>query len=299
MPSGLLYTFVVVVISLSPSVGHTDDPPRIPKVLILGIDGCRPDALKAADAPHLHALIKQGAFSDKAQTGEYTVSGPGWASMFTGVWHTKHGVRDNRFDAANFKAYPHFFRRLKQVRPAAYTILLVQWWPIATQIVTDPDLSRTFLADARVADEAVKVLRERDPDVLFLHFDEVDKAGHKYGFHPSVTEYTQAIARADADFGRVLAALRERPAYGNEDWLILVTTDHGGSDKGHGRNIPEHRTIFIIVSGSAATKGAIDPAPAIVDVAATALVHLRIPLDDKWQLDGKPIGLKKRRTSGN
>src|SRR4051812_20813467 len=71
---------------------------RAKKVLIIGIDGCRPDALRAAKAPNLEALIRDGAYSGKAQTGDATISGPGWSSMLTGVWRAKHGVRDNRFE---------------------------------------------------------------------------------------------------------------------------------------------------------------------------------------------------------
>ncbi len=113
------------------------EPARARKVLIVGIDGCRPDALKAARAPHLHGLIREGAFSDQAQTGDVTVSGPGWASMLTGVWRQKHGVRDNRFEGHNLKEFPHFFRRLKQALPRASTVSVVHWAPIAERIVVD------------------------------------------------------------------------------------------------------------------------------------------------------------------
>src|SRR6185436_18967636 len=78
------------------------------KVLIIGIDGCRPDALLNAQAPHLHGLIKNGAFSAKAQTGDMTASGSGWGSLLTGVWREKHGVRGNDFALANFKEFPDF-----------------------------------------------------------------------------------------------------------------------------------------------------------------------------------------------
>lgn len=286
---------LVLGLLLGPLLDSAPPPgPRVPRVLLIGIDGCRPDALLAANAPHLHGLIKEGAFSDQARTGEFTVSAPGWASMLTGVWHPKHGVRDNKFEGAAFDRYPHFFRRLKQVRPKAYTVSLTHWPGIATHIVRDADVSTLFPADARIADMALRVLRERDPDVLFVHFDEVDGAGHKHGFHPKVPHYVKAIEQTDDYIGRLLRAVRARKGYATEDWLILVSTDHGGSEKSHGQNIPEHRTIFVIVSGANAARGRITPPPGVVDVAATALVHLGIPLDPKWDLDGKPVGLKPR-----
>ena len=54
-------------------------------------------------------MIKEGASSLKARTGDITLSGPGWASMLTGVWREKHGVRTNDFKGHNPKDYPHFF----------------------------------------------------------------------------------------------------------------------------------------------------------------------------------------------
>jgi predicted AlkP superfamily pyrophosphatase or phosphodiesterase len=262
------------------------------KVLIIGIDGCRPDALLQAKAPHLRELMHNGAFSDQAQTGDITISGPGWSSMLTGVWRDKHGIRDNKFEGANFQEYPHFFRRLKAKHPQAFTASIVHWGPINERIVRDADLAQILPKDSQVAEQARRVLRERDPDALFVHFDEVDGAGHKHGFHPTVAAYVAAIEQTDAYVGQLVNALRDRKDYVHEDWLILVSTDHGGSDKGHGKNIPEHPTIFMIVSGPSAARGRIEPAPAIVDVAATALRHLGVETDKSWHWDGRPVGLK-------
>lgn len=266
--------------------------PRAKKVLIIGIDGCRPDALQAAKAPNLHALMKEGASSVKAQTGDITVSGPGWSSMLTGVWREKHGIRTNGFQGANLKEFPHFFHYLKQARPKAYAVSIVHWGPIADRIVVDADINRKHRTDAQVAREAVKVLAKPELDVLFVHFDDVDGAGHRYGFHPKVAKYRKAIEKTDSYVGELLKALRKRPTYAAEDWLILVSTDHGGSGRGHGRNIPEHRTIFFIAHGPSVQRGTIEPPPGIVDVAATALAHLGVPLQKRWRLDGKAVGLK-------
>ena len=214
---------------------------RVKKVLIIGIDGCRPDALLAADAPNLKGLIAAGAFSDQTQTGVDTVSGPGWSSMLTGVWADKHGVRNNEFRNPNYEKYPHFFRRLKEVKPELKLESIVQWAPIHEKIVSAADHSVAARTDALVAEGAVKVLSQQDPDVLFLHFDEVDGAGHAKGFHPTVPEYMLAIEQTDEYVGKVLEALTARPNYKDEDWLILSSTDHGGKGTGHGggANVPE------------------------------------------------------------
>jgi predicted AlkP superfamily pyrophosphatase or phosphodiesterase len=271
--------------------GKGDVLPR-KKALVIGIDGCRPDALLAAKAPHLHGLIKNGAFSDKAQTGDMTASGSGWGSLLTGVWREKHGVRGNDFKLANFGEFPDLLTRLKRVRPMSYVASIVHWDPIEKHIVKRADLSTSYKTDVQVTAAACKLLSEKNPDLLFVHLDDVDGAGHKHGFHPKVPQYLAAIATADEQVGALLKALQQRPSYAQEDWLIVVSTDHGGSGKGHGQNIPEHRTIFLIVSGPSAARGAIEPAPVIVDVAPTVFQHLGVPIDPRWRLDGKAVGLK-------
>jgi predicted AlkP superfamily pyrophosphatase or phosphodiesterase len=279
---------LIVVVALC--VAQPTAPSK--KVLIIGIDGCRPDALLAAKAPHLHRLIETGAFSDRARTGDITVSGPGWASLLTGVWRDKHGVRDNNFEGANFRAYPDVLARVKQARPAAFVASVVHWAPIRTKIVTAADQTSAHKTDAEVARVAGKLLAERDPDVLFVHFDDVDHAGHAHGFSPTEPKYVAAITTVDGLVGQLLDAVKRRKGRAAEDWLILVSTDHGGSGKSHGKDIPEHRTIFLIVHGSAAVPGRITPPPAIVDVAPTALRHLGVPVDPAWKLDGRAVGLK-------
>jgi len=55
------------------------------RVLIIGIDGCRPDTLLAAVTPNLDRLREGAAFSFRAMTGDVPISGPGWSSALTGV----------------------------------------------------------------------------------------------------------------------------------------------------------------------------------------------------------------------
>jgi predicted AlkP superfamily pyrophosphatase or phosphodiesterase len=288
---------------MSATVRADDVHGPIRKALVIGIDGCRTDALLAAKAPHLHGLIRQGAFSEATEVlgprpaGADTVSGPGWSNILTGVWPDKHGVTDNKFKGARLQEYPHFFRRLKEHQPRAFTASLVVWEPIHQSIVSAADDSRPMkkeseeyrVGDARLAEEARKLLAEGNPDVLFLHFDNVDGTGHKKGFHPKVPEYLAAIEGVDAHIGSILQSLRQRPTYAREDWLIVVCTDHGGQGTGHsgGATKEEIRRVFLIVSGSSVAPGKIEGPTALVDVVPTVLTHLQVPLKSEWKLDGQ------------
>lgn len=291
------------------STASAADPAPRKKVLIIGIDGCRTDALLAAKAPHLHALIREGAFADNTRiigprrTKADTVSGPGWSNLLTGVWPDKHGVNDNKFQGTNYQEYPHFFRRLKESRPAAFTASLVTWKPIADQIVSaanvslvphDGDKDGYPQGDVLVARKASQLLAEQDPDALFVYLGNVDETGHKHGFHPRVPEYVRAIEAVDGHVGEVLKSLHSRRTFAQEDWLTLVCTDHGGQGTKHGggHDDPEITTVFLIVSGRAAQRGKIEQPTSQVDVVATALTHLDVPIDPRWKWDGRAVGLR-------
>lgn len=269
------------------------DGPRERHVLILGIDGCRPDALAAADTPNIDGLIAQGAYVALAQAEDITISGPGWSSMLTGVHRFKHGVVDNSFAGSRIDQYPHFFQRLESVCEAR-TVSIANWAPINTQILRGrADVVLTGGPDDTVADRAVNALLTSTMDVLFVAFDEVDATGHAYGFDPSVPQYVAKIAQTDGRIGRILTALQSRPTYAGEDWLILLTADHGGTiDGSHGQNIPAHRTIPFLVSGPSSAVGTtITPAPELVDLPATVMTFLGVSIDPAWGWDGRAVGL--------
>lgn len=281
---------------------------KVKKVLFVGIDGCRPDAIESSQAKHLKRLIENGTYSDRCDVlGERkskadTASGPGWATILTGVWADKHEVVDNNIKTHNLKNWPHLFARVREMRPKAACTAFVTWAQIHNPIlgmadgvtlVVDGDKKGYKDGDKLTADAAVKHLNESDPDLLLIYFGHPDSAGHGYGFHPRSPKYTNAIEEADEHLGRVLEAIRRRKTYSREDWLVIVTTDHGGKGRGHfpGVNEPEIRTGFLIVSGPSARREKLKQKTFTVDGVPTALAHLGITVKSEWRLDGRVIGL--------
>jgi membrane-anchored protein YejM (alkaline phosphatase superfamily) len=283
-------------------------------VLLIGIDGVRSDALKIARTPHLYALIQSGAFADNTQIlGERyrlsdTWSASGWSSILTGVWADKHGVHGGTFAGNNFERYPDFLRRLKQARPTARTAAFVSWDELAHHIIsTSADVLRIspapkrsptgyLEADRQVAESAGRHLATRDPDAMFVYFILPDAIGHRSGFHPRVPAYRQAIETVDGFVGSVLRAMEGRKTFAREEWLVLVTSDHGGRGMHHrdGQQDPQVLTVFLIVSGPTARPGKIGSPTYIVDPAVTALTHLKVDIDSAWGLDGKAVGLMQK-----
>jgi len=228
------------------------------KVLIIGIDGCRPDALLKANTVNIDKLIENGAYSFKAKTDEISSSGICWTGMLTGVWHNKHNVISNEYKNPNMDEYPHFFHRVKLAKPGLNIYSIVNWTPLHKILQDgDADVIKSLQSDDSVTNAATKYLSEADVDIMFIHLDEVDHAGHTYGYGPEYEEYLKAIEIADQRVGQLISALEGRQNYENENWLIMISTDHGGSEKGHGKNIPEHTTIFYIVAGKDTVKGEI------------------------------------------
>jgi hypothetical protein len=268
------------------------------KVLLIGIDGFRADVLPVAATPVIDALIAEGCYTERALTGDITVSGPGWASYLTGVWRDKHGVVDNAFGGHRMADFPHCFARLKEARRKAVTVSIADWLPIDEHILGPTGADFRFAVDYeddgdhKSVVKATEALRKTDPDLFFLYFADLDIAGHSHGFHPTVPKYVAELEEIDTQLGTVLTALRERRTYADEDWLVILSTDHGGTlDGAHGRDEPAHRRIPFLVSGAAARRGRLADSVNQVDVPATAFAHLGVKVDRAWGWDGRAVGL--------
>lgn len=272
------------------------------KLLIICIDGLRPDAMEVADAPNLHALIASGAYCPNAQSEDLTFSGPNWSSILHGVHRDKHQVTTNDYSGNNLAQYPDLFHYLELHNPAWNTYRIFTWAAAHVGQPTGADvaINREYSAngDALMTNDAVQILTGThpqyvaDPDAMLLFYSDVDVRGHQFGFHPSVPQYLAEIADVDGQIGLVRSALPQRPNYAGENWLIIVTTDHGGAIDGtHHGNTPEKRTIPFIVSGPSAARGLIYPQARTIDVARTALGFMQVPINPAWSLDGHAVGL--------
>ena len=220
------------------------------RVLVIGIDGVRSDALTEASTPNIDALISAGVYSPDALNDDITISGPGWSDILCGVRSDKHLVVDNSFSGSNYVDYPSLFQRIESTYTTVSTVSICHWAPINDYIVgTDADVIENVGSDLEVQNSAVNQLENNDPHAMFIHFDDVDYAGHGYGFSPDVPQYISSIEVADTQVGVVLEALYSRPNYAQEDWLVIVTHDHGGVGYSHGGTSIEHRNVSFIASG--------------------------------------------------
>ncbi|MDA0812213.1 MAG: LamG domain-containing protein, partial [Verrucomicrobia bacterium] len=236
-------------------------------------------------------------------TTQITSSGPGWSSLLTGVWANKHRVIDNGFANNRLAQFPHFFKYIKQARPDAVVASFIDWEEIDTKIVEPvaeyfdhrfPDgepLPGSYTErDRLVLAKVEEYLADHSPDVLFVYFGNVDISGHSTGFSPANPAYISSIETTDVQVGKVLEAIRNRPGYADEEWMTIVSTDHGGVGTGHGGQSLTERTIFLIANGAGVMPRVHAAGPGHTAVPPTAMRHLGIPVDPEWGWEAEAFG---------
>lgn len=234
-----------------------------PKVLLISVDGLRPDAIVQAPAPNLLGLACRGAYSWRAQTVYPSVTLPSHASMVSGFPPEVHGLLWNDWRPV-FIQVPTVFSAAS--RAGLRTVMVVGKEKLQ-QLAIPGTVDTYVFAAGGEEDVAVNALAEirRGFDLLFVHFPMVDITGH--GTSWMSDPYLRQVARTDALIGRLLAAVPEHTT-------VIVSADHGGKGFGHFSTHPEDFTIPWIIAGPNVRKGHLIAAPiATTDTAAT-VAHL-------------------------
>jgi len=276
------------------------------KVLIIGIDGLMPEAVKLPEMLHVNSLYEgENGFLTYGYTEDLTFSGPSWSSILHGVHRDRHEVDSNQYHGHDFSDYPHVLKRLKAHNPDLYTAAFVTWSllqnnfsrPDGTPVGVDQLVyhARQEDGDEKVTEDLVELLETGDPGAVFYYQNDIDGAGHGYGFSIDVPEYREQLRVTDARIGRVLDALvnRQQVVDGKEEWLIILVTDHGGVGTGHSGNLYRQRFIPLIISKvSVSRQGALGTPPSSlirsrnVSVTSTVLSFMGVPEEEFSELDG-------------
>lgn len=257
----------------------------IEHVVIISIDGLRPDAWAKSDTPALDALRARGAYSARAQTVLPSVTLVAHASMVGGMSPEKHGVYWNIYDPTLGKVSgPTLF---SVAHRAELSTAMVVGKPKLEHLVLPGSVDIYDYAgftDWQVVDHTLALLQTGLPDILFIHLPDVDTAGHAMGWMSA--GQLAVVAWTDELIGEIVAEL-EAGGYLAQT-LLIVTADHGGTGFRHGGDSPVEMTIPWLAVGPGVPAGvSLQSDIVIYDTAATALYALNIPVPEEW--DGQPV----------
>jgi predicted AlkP superfamily pyrophosphatase or phosphodiesterase len=254
-------------------------------VVIVSVDGMRPDALDQANTPIMDELRASGAYCPNAQTVHISYTLPSHASMLTGMTPDKHGLN-----------FPHPYidwpglngsTLFSVAHDAGLETAMVVGKKKFEYLVLPNSVDELVCADlhdAEIKEEAIKIIQAGIPDVLFIHFPDTDRVGHAYGWMS--TNQLYAITFVDGLIGEILAAL-EDGGY-RDNTLLIITADHGGHYFGHGDDSPWDRTIpWLSVGPGVPQDVTLASDINTYDTAATVLHALGLPIPEVW--DGQPV----------
>ncbi len=259
-------------------------------VVVISIDGLRPDAIEQFGAPTLLRLMREGTYSLTAQTITPSKTLPSHTSMLTGVDADQHGITWNSDEVADHGHVdvPTIFGLAKTqgFTTAAFfskTKFHHLEAPNTLDYVRSPrgGIFGSRWSGDRMVDEVKRYLGNAAtaPNVMFVHIGEPDYAGHLFGWMGRA--YGGAVRQADKAVGEILKESESR--FGRGNFTVILTADHGGHGRNHGSSDPRDTTIPWIAWGQGVQAGAALPsAIRTMDTAATALWLLGVDAPRTW-----------------
>lgn len=294
-----------------------------PKALFIIVDGIPADVIEKLELPVLKEIAGAGGYT-RAYTGGLrdgysktpTISAVGYNSLITGTWANKHNVWDNDIAEPNYN-YWNIFRIAKASDANLTTAIFSTWLDNRTKLIGEGlaaagsikldfkydsleydtvqfphQADRVFIQqiDEAVVAAAAEAVAEHAPDLTWVYLEFTDDMGHMYGDSP---QYYDAIKTADAQIGKVWQAIKEREENFKEDWLLVITTDHGRDveiGKHHGGQSDRERLTWI-TTNSKRLNSHFKDIPAMVDIMPSIANHLNLSIPEpiKKESDGVPF----------
>jgi len=249
------------------------------KVILISIDGMRPDGFSACGNPFCEEMKKLGAYTLTGRTVLPSVTLPCHMSMFHSVPPERHGIVTN--------LYTPMVRPLnglfEQVKNAGGVGAMYYGWEPLRDVSRPGSLKfagylNAYIedaTDASLTDMALERMEKSKPDFVFLYMVETDeKGGHDHGWMSP--EYLAVIKAAIDNVRRVWERF-------HDEYTIIVTADHGGHDRGHGTDMPEDTTIPMFFIGDNFTPGKTLEGVTILDLAPTIAAVMSIPAAPEWE----------------
>lgn len=251
-------------------------------VFFIGLDGWGSYSVNKAETPNIKELMEAGSYTLQKRSVLPSSSAVNWASMFMGAGPELHGYTEWGSRTPDLPSrvlnqngiFPNFFTMIRDAAPDAELGMIYEWEGIKYIVDT---LSLNHYAKAStengnldLRDRAVSYIKDKKPTFAGFIFDSPDDVGHGAGH--DTEEYFEKMNELDGYVSDIVNAVKEAGIFENS--IIIVTSDHGGIDKGHGgKTMMEMETPFII-AGKGIKKGGefhesmmqYDVAPTVADI---------------------------------
>jgi len=249
------------------------------KVILICIDGMRPDGFLMSGNPVAKTLMEQGSWTMTARTVMPSCTLPCHMSMFHSVTPARHGITTNLYTPP-VRPIDGLFEKVHQA--GLSTAFFYGWEPLR-DIARPLSLGTAAFRCARAADDtdtwltdqAIDLIKKDHPDFIFLYLVETDeKGGHDYGW--MTPEYLKCVSTALDNVGRVLEVV-------SDEYSVILTADHGGHDQTHGTEMPEDMTIPMSFIEKNFESGKELNGVSILDLAPTIAKILDVPCAREWE----------------
>lgn len=249
------------------------------KVVLVLVDGMRPDALDACGHPFQKTLRSVSTSCLTAQTVMPSVTLPCHMSLFHSVNPDRHGVTTNTY-VPQVRPIEGLFDRLDKFEKKC---AFFNTWEELRDL-SRPDHLHTYLCinqhkqedtDTKITLAAIDYIKAEQPDFTFVYLGETDEVGgHSVGW---MTEtYLKSVNKA---FNCIQMIHESLP----EGYTLIVTADHGGHDRNHGSDMKEDMTIPVILNGNAFNKNKEIENVSIKDIAPTIAKLLGVTPAKEWE----------------
>lgn len=320
MNSNSLKTAIIFLCFFSSITAKGQTQRNQKKALFIIVDGIPADVVEKVSTPNLDKIAAVGGYTRAYVGGEKdgysqtpTISAVGYNSLLTGTWVNKHNVSDNDIKAPNYH-YWTIFRYLEEQYQEKKTAIFSSWLDNRTKLIGEGlaetghikldyhfdgleldtvnfphDEKKEYMhqIDEQVANEAARYIRTEAPDLAWVYLEYTDDMGHRYG---DSEQMYRAVEMADDEIGRIWDDVQYREKQFQEDWLIVITTDHGRdshSGKGHGGQSERECTIWIVTNAKN-LNASFREQPDIVDIMPTIarFMNIDIPRENLMEVDG-------------
>jgi predicted AlkP superfamily pyrophosphatase or phosphodiesterase len=235
------------------------------KVILISIDGMRPDGLARCGHPFAEEVRKLGSWTQDAHTVFPSVTLPCHMSLFHSIPPERHGMTTNVY-MPPVRPVKGLFEQVKSAKKKA--AMFYGWEPLRDVARPESLKFAEFIyayteesADTSLTDSALARIQKSKPDFVFLYMVDTDeKGGHDNVWMSE--EYLRRVSIAVDNIRRVIESC-------GDEYTVVITADHGGHDRTHGTDMPEDTTIPMFYVGKDFPAGQRFSGGSILDIAPT------------------------------